>query len=119
MQLSQAIILGDTLKKCDPETWISDDGSCGCALGGAMLAVGVTAEEWNQQWVSHRVEEMPCVKAQWPWITWEHLVEISNLYRKVAKGELKLEDVVAFVREAEPAESTPMAVPEKSEKVIA
>lgn len=48
MKLSDAIILGDTLKTGINYTWLEEqpDGTiCGCALGGALLADGCTPEK--------------------------------------------------------------------------
>jgi hypothetical protein len=49
MRLSEAILLGDSLKKAISDEWISEDGSCGCAFGGALLACGINAAEFNKQ----------------------------------------------------------------------
>jgi hypothetical protein len=112
MQLSQAIILGDTLKKCDPMDWLAEDGSCGCALGGALLAAGVTAKEFHKQFLPlprldyGAVAEMQCIKSLWPWLTGEHLHEISEVYFKVHAGSRAIEDVASYVRSVEPAEQS-------------
>lgn len=102
MQLSEAIILGDTLKKCDPQTWISEDGSCGCALGGALLATGVTAEQFTSEWPLYEMTEVPCIKLRWPWLTWDILRKITDLYFNVAHGDATIEDVANYVRTIEP-----------------
>jgi hypothetical protein len=109
MLLQHAIILGDTLKKGDPGEWLSRDGSCGCALGGALLAAGVTAEEFNRQFLPlpantyDPIPEMECIKSRWPWLTADHIAEISELYFKVHAGSRTIEDVAAYVRSIEPA----------------
>lgn len=105
MLLQYAIILGDTLKKCDPWTWMSFDGSCGCAFGGALLAAGVTPAEFHKQFmqsVSEHATELPLVRQRWPWLAPEHLLEISSLYFEVADGLKNIEDVAAYVRTVEP-----------------
>lgn len=104
MQLSEAIILGDTLKRCDPMTWISADGSCGCALGGALLAAGVTVNEFWRQFASCDVPELPAIMNLWPWLTADHIDEISNIYFMVEAGDATIEDVAAYVRTIEPSE---------------
>lgn len=104
MQLSEAIILGDTLKKCDPDTFISADGSCGCAFGGALLAAGVTAQEFISQMSWQPVNEIPIVKKLWPWLTEWQLISVSTLYYEVAVGTKTIEDVAAYVRTIEPRE---------------
>lgn len=111
LQLSEAIILGDTLKKSNPEEWISYDGSCGCALGGALLATGVTAGEWTREFLNHTpggnwFRSVPCIMSRWPWLTAEHLKVISAMYRQVAYGAKTIEDVAAYVRGVEPAEQS-------------
>jgi hypothetical protein len=116
--LQHAIILGDTLKKGTPGEWLSRDGSCGCALGGALLAAGVTAEEFNKQALPlpantySPIPEMECIKSRWPWLTAEHVAEISELYYRVHDGLKTIEDVAAYVRSVEP---TPPAVSEPTE----
>lgn len=103
MKLSSAIILGDTLKKCEPRKWISDDGSCGCAFGGALLAAGMTVEQFQPTNSScNAIAEMPFVRNLWPWITGDHVLAISNLYDQVAEGEKTIEDVAAYVASVEP-----------------
>ncbi len=111
LQLSEAMILGDPLKKCNPEEWISWDGSCGCALGGALLATGVTVEVWVREFLNHTpganwFRSVPCIMSRWPWLTAEHLKVISAMYRQVAYGAKTIEDVAAYVRGVEPAEQS-------------
>jgi hypothetical protein len=106
--LQHAIILGDTLKKSDPMEWLSMDGSCGCALGGALLAAGVTAEEFWEQFLPlpantyDPIPEMECVKSRWPWLTAEHIQEISELYFQVYDGKKTIEDIAAYAQSVEP-----------------
>lgn len=109
MLLQDAIMLGDTLKKCDPLTWISEDGSCGCAFGGALLAAGIPAKTFHSEVASEPgpIFEMPCVKANWPWLTWRVMSEISHRYHLVAKGRATIEDVAAYVKTVEPPEHAP------------
>jgi hypothetical protein len=123
MLLQHAIILGDTLKKRDPGEWLSEDGSCGCAFGGALLAAGVTAEEFHRQFLPLPrmnygvVAEMECVKLRWPWLTEDHLGEISELYFKVHAGSRTIEDVAAYVRSIEPA-AVEIAEPTETRELV-
>jgi hypothetical protein len=105
MLLQHAIILGDTLKMCDPFDWLSEDGSCGCAFGGALLAAGVDAKKFNEQFGSAqflRVTELPVVQGLWPWLTHEHTDRITKMYHELAKGYTTIEEIAAYVRSVEP-----------------
>lgn len=104
MKLSEAILLGDTLKRCDPKHWISEDGGCGCALGGALLAVGADMNKLRAEYEWNTFRNCPEVKKYWPWLTADHTHKISELYRGVASGDRSIEDVAAYVREIEPEE---------------
>lgn len=109
MKLSEAILLGDTLKKCDSTRWLSPDGSCGCAFGGALLAVGAYSKDLAVALRDMRVEaiaEIPLIRAQWPWLEASHLTTISGKYFGVADGLNTIEDVAAYVRAIEPSEET-------------
>lgn len=118
MLLQDAIILGDTLKKGDPEQWLSWDGSCGCAFGGALLAVGVTAEEFNYQAANFHMAELPAVRSRWPWIKPEHLYAISQLYREAAHGQGTIEDVAAYVRSIEPVPQIEALRPTETRELV-
>jgi hypothetical protein len=125
MKLSEAIILGDTLKKSDSGEWLAEDGSCGCAFGGALLAAGVAAQEFHRQFNGNTqtrtsyeaVSEIPCVRALWPWLTGEHLEEISDLYFRVDAHMKTIEDVAAYVRTVEPPETEALRPAEEKELV--
>lgn len=109
MRLTPAIILGDTTKSCDPFVWLSEDGSRGCALCGALLADGVTVQQFQRELLQLRgvpIHELPCVKSRWPWLTLAITHEISKLYFQVATGVKNIEDVAAYVATIEPAEET-------------
>src|SRR6185312_9817443 len=72
--LQDAIILGDTLKACVPSQWLSSNGSCGCALGGALLATGADPVEVYRQTEEAEntklpINEIPAIKDRWPWLT--------------------------------------------------
>lgn len=102
MLLQHAIILGDPLKRSDPRQWLSPDGSCGCAFGGALLAVGIDPAVFNFEWQEYQQGEWPSVTELWPWLTSDHLFEISGLYAKVCEGKSTIESVAAYVRTIEP-----------------
>jgi len=105
MKLIEAIILGDTLKQANPRTFISPDGSCGCAFGGALLAVGITAKQYIGELTAfNEIHELPCVLSRWPWIEQKHILKIGELYWLVYEGKATIEDVAAYVRSVEPAE---------------
>ena len=114
MKLSEAIVSGSKLKKSNPEAWISADGFSGCALGGALLATGVTAKEFREQWITHKLPEIPCIVSRWPWLTWDMMDEITRIYRLVAQGKASIQDVVAYVQGIEPKE---LPKPEEHEAV--
>lgn len=117
MRLSEAILLGDTLKKASNATWISEDGSCGCAFGGALLATGITGKIFWNDLRKHLgakddgfifgyrdVSEVESVKHQWPWLTGEHLADITWHYAMVMRGTKTIEQVADYVRSIEPPE---------------
>jgi hypothetical protein len=100
MKLSDAIVLGDTLKKRDDGYWLSTDKTCGCALGGAMLAIGKGDEMIGEDWIF-------CGRypfTHWPWLSWEHLRVISGKFYSVCHGEMTFEELVDYVRSIEPPE---------------
>lgn len=115
MLLSEAIILGDTLKTCEPRTWISPDGSCGCAFGGALLAAGVTSLEFRDEALTGNIADLPCVKSRWPWVTRDHIFLISQIYHKVAVDQATIEDVSAYVRTIEPPQTSSTPSPSFSD----
>jgi hypothetical protein len=116
LQLSQAIILGDSLKKHSPWMWLSADGSCGCAFGGALLAAGLAegfiadARAAGSSPEAFSPDESQTVVQVWPWLTPRHLMEITALYINVNQGVKTIEDVAAYVRSVEPEEPTPAQV---------
>jgi hypothetical protein len=111
MLLEVAIIFGATIKTCAPGQWLHEDenGIHGCALGGSILAAGVTVQQFQRELLQSRgvpIHELPCVKSRWPWLTLAITHEISKLYFQVATGEKNIEDVAAYVATIEPAEET-------------
>jgi len=123
MLLQHAIILGDTLKKGDPMEWLSMDGSCGCALGGALLATGITAEEFWKELIPlpsgyDPIPEMECVKSRWPWLTAKHIQDISEIYFLVHDGKKAIEDVAAYVRSVEPVTQVGALRPTEEKELV-
>lgn len=109
MRLSDAILLGDSLKKADPNVWLTEDGSCGCAFGGALLAAGVNSNDLFLHATSGALRgvplsEFPVVKSLWPWVTTAVLWDISSCYFAVTEGRMTIEELVDYVRSFEPAE---------------
>lgn len=114
MKLSEAILLGDSLKKCNPMQWVTEDGQCGCALGGALLATGARVEEILSQlrklgdrlFISPRghIYEIDLIRKQWPWLTAGICTTISNMYWEVHLGTKTIYDIVKYVASIEPQE---------------
>jgi hypothetical protein len=77
MKLSQAILLGDSLRRRNAHTYISDfgDGPCGCALGGALLAIGETI------WLQNYVDPQSYILAKtYPWFSKEVDIAVSGMF---------------------------------------
>lgn len=104
MRLSDAILLGDSLKKSDPYLFLSPDGSRGCAFGGALLAAGVSVDTFFAQ-SQYPLAEMPIVQSLWPGITNYELTMISHKYFSVADGAITIEQLADYVRSVEPQDS--------------
>jgi hypothetical protein len=117
MRLSEAILLGDSLKKGSNDYWIDDEYECGCAFGGALVATGMTYVEFNESWRRLQllkpsvsaydifvIAEMDCILSRWPWITREHLKTITKLYQLVLDGKGTIEQVADYARSVEPEE---------------
>jgi hypothetical protein len=112
MKLSDAIVLGSLMKRGEPSLFFDSRAGCGCALGGAFLAVGVEQEEMlahlPQKW---RDQE---IKTYWPWLTSEIVDQIGELYWRgffqgdnyphTPNGVDSLSLVVEFVKSVEPPE---------------
>ena len=104
MKLSEAIVLGDTLKTRNPTKWLDEDGSCGCALGGALLAVGMSAERPRDIGKE--------LNTRWPWLSVHEISVISTAFTDVCQGRLSLEALVDYVRLIEPKEEVTAEQPE-------
>src|ERR1700733_5770950 len=112
MKLSEAMMLGDSLRVRNGEYFIGEkDGVCvGCAIGGAILAVG-HRDSWD------RFELWPWLQSQCPsrlhlhsgsW-TWQDRIgceapneEFPGGFTSVCRGESTFEKLVDYVRSIEP-----------------
>jgi hypothetical protein len=102
MRLSDAILLGDSLKTATNEYFIDlrDPANCrGCALGGALLATGFTKDEFMDYLVSESIRK------RWPWVGTLERMNISRQYGKVMRGKRTLEQLCDYVRSVEPEEA--------------
>jgi len=107
MKLSDAIALGYAEIKHDYSIWLTydkDDGACrGCAIGAALYAMG----ERNT-----KGEVREVLSRYWPWtVTGDKngkvggfLGDISWRFAKVMRGDMTIEQLIAWVRSIEPAE---------------
>lgn len=104
MKLSEAMMLGDLMRKRVNHIYLSvhPDGACGCAIGGATLAMGRTGNEDHE--------------ALWPWLRekgphgrlWDYVIGIGAAdgnpsFTEVMRGHITFEQLVDYVRSIEPA----------------
>lgn len=98
MKLSVAVALGDVAKRREPLVFLSYDGTCGCALGGALLAAGL-AEAFQRERAQYAgrggITSLPCIAGAWPWpwLRQSHVATISAMYAM----RLPVEAIVAYV----------------------
>lgn len=124
MKFSDAILLGHGLKKFDSTQWLSDDGSCGCAIGGAILAVGL-AQRFIREAQHHSMSSVlsayhvECFREQWPWIEPRHVAHISLMAHDVELSALTIEELVEWVRSVEPAGDLGVPAGQPLEAVLA
>lgn len=100
MKLSVAVALGDVAKRREPLVFLSHDGTCGCALGGAVLAAGLAKEfqhERAQFAGKGGITALPCIAHAWPWLRQSHVDTISAMYTM----RLPVEAIVAYVEGVE------------------
>lgn len=120
MKLSEAILLGDSLKKPDAATFLSGDGFCGCALGGALIAKTLDkqylAEFLDPDNEDEEFEGLPVIRANFPWLKGDHVTEISYLYFGVCDGDVTIEQIADYVRSIEPAELTETEIAEQERR---
>lgn len=103
MRLSEAILLGDTLKGRDPMSYLCTYSNCGCALAGARLAVGIDKS------AIHALPQIDKVfMAKWPWFTSKVEYIISEMYCR----SVPIEQIADYVRSVEPDE------PEEFQQII-
>jgi hypothetical protein len=102
MRLSEAILLGDSLKRCSPWEYDCELGGSGCAIAGARLAAGMIGDG-ELPWAS------PLFKQAWPWVTFQHINDISNMYFSLADGNCTIEEIADYVRSVEPEEAPEQA----------
>jgi hypothetical protein len=97
LKLSDAVILGDSLRRRDYTIWLGhDDTPCGCALGGALLACGFKSiDGWGF---------LDDIKQQWPWLTAWKINEISNKFFPVCCGDMTIEELSDYIKTIEPKE---------------
>ncbi len=126
MKFSEAFVLGETLKRPDPEVWFRCDpetgGVAGCAIFGAALAAGFSMypiptvntvfdlHEGHARYVDRLFD---FVYAQWPWLTPDNRYWVSQLYCMVCNGTISFESMIDWLHELEPIEATepPQALP--------
>src|SRR5260370_18938367 len=122
MKLSEAILLGDSLKKADHTVYLGDEGGgviVGCAIGGALLAAGGTVEEWiksSEYYIPINGKIPPSLESRWPWLTHEYMCKIGSMYscsqRRIPA--YTLEQIADYVRSIEPAEEPEKEPAEKT-----
>lgn len=101
MRLSEAMMLGDSLRLRHGGHWLAVHGAglCGCAIGGALLAEGF---QLGDRLV--RGDYPDEIRTYWPWLTKDQTMTISRDFNKVVAGEMTFEQMVDYVRSIEPPE---------------
>jgi hypothetical protein len=96
MQLSDSVILGDSLRSRLDTRYLSTHSGvkCGCALGGALLANGYTESSAS----------LPEIQAEWPWLTSEQIATISVKFMDVCSGWTTIEQLAEYIKTIEPRE---------------
>lgn len=105
MHLSDAIILGHPLKLSESMTYISTKRRviCGCAIGGALLAV--TPPELWPTLVDLEIRDFfDRVEGEFPWLQHPSVAEdrITSWYYAVHKGDMTIDTLADNVRLIEP-----------------
>lgn len=104
MRLSTAMMLGDVLRERDGSLYLTVSGgrACGCAIGGAYLAIGRTR-------VDHQT------MSEFPWLMdigpdgqncWTAQIGcgVSGIsFNSVMRGDFTFEQLVDYVRSVEPS----------------
>lgn len=110
-KLSDAIVLGSTYVKLDPNNWLWRDKTCGCLIGMGL------AEVTQGQYLGTLQGSRPMrILEEWPWLQDIRIYPsdsgmemaaidiISIMATKVFHGTMKFEDVIQWIRENEPKE---------------
>lgn len=113
MTLGEAMIMGQTiLGQTTNGDWLrsySDSEGhkqyCGCALGGALLAVGL-GEEYCRTG-----DLLPLARTVWPWIQHDHVDTITHLYASVLRKDRTIEEMAATVDSWAPVLASPETAP--------
>ena len=105
MKLSEAMMLGDSLRKRDPRVYLGGSKGCryGCALGGAVLATGYQTGQASEELMAER----------WPWLTdmesphgctYAAYIGCDSKagFTAVIEGKITFEQLVDHVRSIEP-----------------
>ena len=111
MYLSDAAVLGDSMRRRNPYIYLEEDNiagqHCGCLLGGAILAEGLGVSMGDNRM---RAE------SRWPWLRdnsiepvwfiinngnkYEYIVTIG--FFQVCSGKLTFEQLIQWIRSVEP-----------------
>ena len=119
LKLSDAIRRGNSLKHPNPRGFLSPDGRCGCALGGALLAAGVTLAEWQRDFNDFTfIGDFPCILSRRPWLTAAYITKIGVMYFAVCEDKIDIDDIVTWVRGIEPSADIPLDVPGVHESTV-
>lgn len=102
MKLSEAMMLGDSLRIRDSAMFLRD-GGCGCAIGGALLATGCTFDFYKQFKSGKPKYIAPLMRLWWPWVTDDLVWDISGQFNEVCMGRLTFEKLVDYVASIEPS----------------
>ncbi len=122
LSLTECVILGDSMKKAATHLLQQEaDGEVSaCALGGALLAAGITPDEIQQdaQDLHGELHNLRCVNKLWPFMKkrqvntfcylyharvlnrYEHLKNFSSVHGTI-------EDVAAYARAVDPQTADP------------
>ena len=96
MRLSEAMMLGDMMRRRSGGIYlINTEAPCGCAIGGAALAIGHKA---GAAWSRGRT----LLQATYPWFTDAEDEKISVMFMDVCTGETTFEQLISYVRSIEP-----------------
>lgn len=93
MKLSEAMMLGDIALTRSSTTWLDRSAGCGCAIGRAYAVVGGNA-------FSPSIADFTPL---WPWLGFDELIDISDLFSAVTAAQMTFEQLVDFVRSIEPS----------------